>query len=92
MALALENARLLMLQSPNKGPGASKRNKNCSGSGTPKSWMEPIVIEKPMQFTMVKAVPLLVEGEWVATKDENWGESATTVNPKLKLEIGTTNL
>ena len=54
--------------------------------------MEPIVIEKPMQFTMVKAVPLLVEGEWVATKDENWGESATTVNPKLKLEIGTTNL
>lgn len=47
-----------------------------------------IVIEKPMQFTMVKAVPLSLEGAFLATKVENKGESAiTTIPQKTKKAI-----
>ena len=70
-----------MLQSPNMGPGARSRKRNCSGNDTPSNWIEPIVIAKPMQLTIVRAVSLFVAGAWVATREENWGESATTVRP-----------
>lgn len=41
-----------------------------------------IVIENPMQFTMVRAVPLDSSGAFWATKVENRGESAITTSPQ----------
>ena len=41
-----------------------------------------MVIEKPIQFTMVKAVPLSFLGAFCATKVENSGESAITTIPQ----------
>ena len=44
-----------------------------------------IVIEKPIQFTIVKAVPLLFTGAFLATNVEKSGESAiTTIPQKIK--------
>ncbi len=41
-----------------------------------------MVIEKPMQFTIVIAVPLSVSGAFCATKVENSGESAIITIPQ----------
>lgn len=41
-----------------------------------------MVIEKPIQFTMVSAVPLSLSGVFCATKVENNGESAITTIPQ----------
>ena len=41
-------------------------------------------MEKPMQFTIVKDVPLDSSGAFCATKVENKGESAITTNPQKK--------
>ena len=41
-----------------------------------------MVIENPMQFTMVSADPLDSCGAFCATKVENIGESAITTNPQ----------
>ena len=41
-----------------------------------------ILIEKPMQFTRVSAVPFNSKGTAEATKVENWGESETTNIPQ----------
>ena len=41
-----------------------------------------MVIEKPMQFTIVIAVPLSDSGAFCAIKVENNGESAMTTNPQ----------
>ncbi len=46
---------------------------------------------KPMEFTMVSAVPLISGEAFLATNVENKGESATTTIPqKLKNAIRTT--
>jgi hypothetical protein len=41
-----------------------------------------IVIEKPMQVTMVSAVPFVSAGAFWATSVEKSGESAITTNPQ----------
>ena len=41
-----------------------------------------MVIEKPMQFTIVSAVPFNSAGAYCATNAENCGESATTAIPQ----------
>lgn len=41
-----------------------------------------IVMAKPMQFTIVNAVPLVSSGAFWATNVENKGESAITTNPQ----------
>ena len=41
-----------------------------------------MVMEKPMQFTIVNAVPLDAAGAFCATKVENNGESAITTKPQ----------
>ena len=47
-----------------------------------------MVIEKPIQFTMVSEVPLDSSATFCATNVENKGESAITTNPqKNKKEI-----
>ena len=46
------------------------------------SCMETIVIAKPIQLTIVSAVPLEDAGAWPATKEENNGESAMTTKPQ----------
>lgn len=47
-----------------------------------------MVIAKPTQLTMVRAVPLELAGAFLATRVENKGESATTINPqKIRKEI-----
>ena len=46
------------------------------------SWILIIVIAKPIQFTIVKAVPLFFEGAFFATNVENSGESAITTIPQ----------
>ena len=52
--------------------------------------MLTMVMEKPMQLTMVNDVPLDCSGAFLAIKVENKGESATTVIPqKIKNEIRT---
>ncbi len=43
-----------------------------------------MVIEKPIQFTMVSAVPLSFSGAFCATKVENNGESAMTTMPQKR--------
>ena len=40
-----------------------------------------ILIKKPMQVTIVMALPFTSEAELLATDVENSGESATTANP-----------
>ena len=40
-----------------------------------------MVMLKPRQFTMVRAVPVASLGAFWATSVENWGESATTTIP-----------
>ena len=40
-----------------------------------------------MQFTIVKEVPLDSVGEFVATKVENKGESATTESPQMNRKL-----
>jgi hypothetical protein len=44
--------------------------------------MLTIVIEKPMQLTIVNDVPLECSGAFCATRVENKGESATTTMPQ----------
>ena len=51
------------------------------------SWMDTMVIENPIQFTMVKAVPLILASALFATKVENRGESAITTNPQKKRKL-----
>ena len=46
------------------------------------NWMLMIVIEKPMQLTMVRAVPIDAFGAVWATNVENCGESEITTNPQ----------
>ena len=46
-----------------------------------------MVIKKPIQFTMVNAVPFSFEFEFCATKVENRGESAITTNPQKNKKI-----
>lgn len=41
-----------------------------------------IVIEKPIQFTIVSEVPLVSDGALCATSVESNGESAMTTNPQ----------
>ena len=41
-----------------------------------------MVIENPIQFSMVKAVPLSFSGVFCATKVENIAESAITIIPQ----------
>ena len=43
-----------------------------------------MVMEKPIQFTNVSAVPLCSGGAFIATKVDNKGESATTIIPQNK--------
>ncbi len=43
-----------------------------------------MVMVKPMQLTMVKAVPLTAAGAFCATRVENKGESAMTTIPQNK--------
>lgn len=50
-----------------------------------------MVMENPIQLTMVNAVPLIFTGALAATKVENCGESAmTTIPQKSKKEINKT--
>jgi hypothetical protein len=51
---------------------------------SPTTCILTIVIEKPIQFTMVSAVPLEVSGAAYATRVEKSGESATTDIPQMK--------
>ena len=46
-----------------------------------------IVIAKPIQFTIVKAVPFIFKSAFVATKVENSGESAMTTKPQINRKI-----
>lgn len=46
------------------------------------NWMLTMVIEKPMQLTIVSDVPLDCAGADWATMVENKGESAMTTNPQ----------
>lgn len=48
-----------------------------------KNWMLTIVIAKPIDVTIVNAVPLLAAGADCATSVENCGESDTTVKPQI---------
>ena len=50
-----------------------------------------MVIEKPIQLTIVKAVPLDSAGALMATKVENNGESAITTSPQKIRKIIRTN-
>ena len=43
-----------------------------------------MVMENPMQFTIVKEVPLDSSGAFCATNVEKRGESAITTNPQKK--------
>ena len=43
-----------------------------------------MVIAKPIQFTMVSEVPLVLSGAFCATSVENKGESAITTHPQKK--------
>lgn len=53
-----------------------------------KSWMLKIVMAKPMQETIVNAVPFISEDAFWATKVEKSGESAITTMPqKSKKQI-----
>ena len=45
--------------------------------------MLTIVMAKPIDVTMVNAVPLFVTAADCATRVENCGESDTTVNPQI---------
>lgn len=47
-------------------------------------------MEKPMQLTMVKAVPLFEGRACNATKLENIGESAITKNPQTHIKLSKT--
>jgi len=50
--------------------------------------MLTIVIVKPIQFTIVRAVPLSTDGAFLATKVEKRGESAmTTIPQKIRKAI-----
>ena len=46
-------------------------------------WILKMVMEKPMQFTIVSEVPRDSSGAFWATKDENKGESAITESPQI---------
>lgn len=46
-----------------------------------------MVIEKPVQFTMVSDVPLNSSATFCATRVENNGESATTAIPQIKRKM-----
>lgn len=48
------------------------------------NWMLMMVMENPMQFTMVNEVPLDSSRAFWATRVENKGESAITTNPQKK--------
>lgn len=47
---------------------------------------------KPMQFTIVSAVPLYCASEFCATNVENCGLSATTAAPQIKSDNKKINL
>ena len=46
--------------------------------------MLAIVIAKPIDVTIVKAVPVFSTGADCATRVENCGESEATVNPQIR--------
>lgn len=46
-----------------------------------------IVIAKPIQFTIVKAVPFILASALFATNVENRGESAITTNPQKNRKL-----
>lgn len=46
-----------------------------------------MVIKNPIQFTIVREVPLDSSGEFWATKVENNGESAITVKPHMNRKV-----
>ena len=46
-----------------------------------------IVIAKPIQFTNVKDVPLKVSGAYLATREENNGESAVPNKPQQNRKV-----
>ena len=55
--------------------------------------MLKMVIENPMQLTIVKAVPLIFTLAFWATSVEKRGESAMTTNPqKIKKAMNSTSL
>ena len=87
----LENLETFKLINPKIGPIANIIKMKLESVKFIKlltSWMLIIVIEKPIQFTIVKAVPLSLEGAFRATKVENKGESAiTTIPQKIKKAI-----
>src|SRR5215203_659673 len=70
---------------PKKGPRKSIIKLNCFqlSETTFKIWILTIVIAKPIEVTIVKAVPLFAAGADCATRVENCGESETTVNPQI---------
>ena len=47
------------------------------------NWMLTMLIANPKQFTIVSPVPFKVIGAALATKLENWGESAVTAIPQI---------
>ena len=51
------------------------------------NWMLTMVRAKPIQVTMVNAVPLACGGAFWATNVENKGESAMTTMPQKKRKI-----
>ena len=46
-----------------------------------------MVMAKPIEFTMVSAVPLISGGAFLATRVENKGESATTTTPQKHKKV-----
>lgn len=75
-----------MAMSPAMGPKARIGNNQrvstwCSTKL--KSWMLTMVIENPMQFTIVSAEPTEPGGALSAFNEENCGESPATVIPQM---------
>ena len=72
---------------PSIGPAASVMYKYCAlthEESQLSSWMLTIVIENPIQLTIVSAVPFVSDAALCATKVENIGESAITTMPQKK--------
>ena len=55
------------------------------------NWILKIVMAKPMQFTMVKAVPFIFGVAFLATNVENNGESAMTTIPQNSMKLRNQN-
>src|ERR1051326_81126 len=70
--------------------GPAARNEYRYSAGTDderyeRSSMLTIVIEKPIEVTIVSADPVRPSGACLATRAENWGESPTTVIPQRSM-------